>query len=189
MFRAPAFAPAADGMPLIRRVVDESRRHASALAADMRRDVVDAAEAIIQGALDHPGNADVIGDRPARDFMSYSRRACTSSTACSSCSTRSHAMCCRSAVGAPTPRPTQSTTSSSSRVAGAPARDGRYFHETLTTLFSLLWDGPVEAAQSLGIEPVGGELFDPGRTATLDCVHDSRRRMGAGAHIDRARRS
>ena len=68
MFRAPAFAPGADGVPLIRRVVDESRRHASALAADMRRDVVDAAEAIIQGALDHPENAAVIGE-PTRSTL------------------------------------------------------------------------------------------------------------------------
>src|SRR5258708_27298681 len=62
MFRSPAFVPAENGITLIRRVVDESRRHASALAADMRRDVVDAADAIIQRALDYPANAGVIGE-------------------------------------------------------------------------------------------------------------------------------
>ena len=36
IFRSPAFALNGEGIPLIRRVVDESRRHAAALAADMR---------------------------------------------------------------------------------------------------------------------------------------------------------
>jgi hypothetical protein len=44
------------GRHFIVRVVDESRRHATALADDMRGDVVDAAEAILQAALDHPAN-------------------------------------------------------------------------------------------------------------------------------------
>lgn len=68
IFRANAFEPDANGVPLVRRVVDESRRHAAQLADDMRNDVVAAAEAIIQATLDDPANAEVLG-QPTRALL------------------------------------------------------------------------------------------------------------------------
>ena len=47
--------------------------------------------------------------------------------------------------------------------------DGDYFGQALKRLFALLWQGPEEQARALlGVEPVGGELFDPAHTALLD---------------------
>src|SRR6266511_4401703 len=168
IFRAPAFRLDADGVPLIRRVVDESRRHASALAADMRADVVDAAEAILQGALDHPANAELLGEASRGDlqrlfeetlyylyrilFVLYSE---------------ARDVLPVSGAGA------YATTYSADHLielarAGHADRNGTYYGDTLSRLFDLLRYGPAEAAQALGVEPVGGELFDPERTGLLD---------------------
>ena len=68
IFRAPGYALDGEGVPLIQRVVDESRRHASRLATDMRKQVVFAAETLIQGALDAPENAGLFDD-PSREKL------------------------------------------------------------------------------------------------------------------------
>lgn len=167
IFRAPAFDTGTTGVPLIRRVVDESRRHASELAADMRRDVVDAAEAIIQGALHHPDNRDLIGT-PTRAtlqqlfeeslyilyrvlFVLYSEA--------------------RDVLPVSGASPYASTYSLEHLVElarhGGSKPDGRYYHDTLHTLFDLLWGGPPEITGRLGFDPVGGELFDPERVPLL----------------------
>ena len=167
MFRSPAFVPAENGITLIRRVVDESRRHASALAADMRRDVIDAAEAIIQGALDHPANADVIGE-PTRlvlhelfeDSLYLLYRVLFVLYAES-----------RDVLPVSGRGPYSTTYSVDHLVElarhGGARRDGRYYHDTLSALFALLWDGPAGAAHRLGFEPVGGDLFSPDRMPIL----------------------
>lgn len=167
MFRAPAFAAGADGVPLIRRVVDESRRHASALAADMRRDVVDAAEAIIQGALDHPENATVIGE-PTRSRLHdlFEESLYVLYRVLFVLYAESRDVLAVSGVG---PYATSYSVDHLVELArrGGARPDGRYFHDALNTLFALLWDGPSAATQRLGFEPVGGELFDPDRTPIL----------------------
>jgi hypothetical protein len=167
MFRAPAFASSGDGVPLIRRVVDESRRHASALAADMRRDVVDAAEAIIQGALDHPGNADVVGE-PTRSRLKdlFEESLYVLYRVLFVLYAESRDVLPVSGLGSYATSYSVDHLVELARRGGA-RPDGRYFHDTLTTLFALLWDGPRDAAQHLGFEPVGGELFDPERTPIL----------------------
>jgi hypothetical protein len=167
MFRAPAFAAGADGVPLIRRVVDESRRHASALAADMRRDVVDAAEAIIQGALDHPENSAVIGE-PTRSRLHdlFEESLYVLYRVLFILYAESRDVLPVSGLG---PYATSYSVDHLVELArrGGARPDGRYFNDTLSTLFALLWDGPTAAAQRLGFEPAGGELFDPERTPIL----------------------
>ncbi|HEV2811107.1 MAG TPA: N-6 DNA methylase [Acidimicrobiales bacterium] len=167
MFRAPAFAAGADGVPLIRRVVDESRRHASALAADMRRDVVDAAEAIIQGALDHPENAAVIGE-PTRSTLHdlFEESLYVLYRVLFVLYAESRDVLPVSGLG---PYATSYSVDHLVELArrGGARPDGRYFHDALSSLFALLWDGPSAATQRLGFEPVGGELFDPERTPLL----------------------
>lgn len=171
IFRSPAFAPDADNVPLVRRVVDESRRHASALAADMRRDVIDAAEAIIQGAINHPDNREVIGT-PSRDRLHqlfeeslyYLYRVLFVMYA------ESRGVLPVSDQG---PYATSYSVDHLVELArrGGAQPQGRYFDESLQTLFTLLWSGPPEVAGRLGFSPVGGELFDPAETRTLDaCV-------------------
>ena len=54
-----------------------------------------------------------------------------------------------------------------------PNAGSTYFSGALRRLFDLLWRGPAPLARALGVEPVGGELFDPANTALLDaCVID-----------------
>jgi N-6 DNA Methylase len=168
MFRAPAFASSGEAVPLIRRVVDESRRHASALAADMRRDVVDAAEAIIQGALDHPGNADVVGE-PTRSRLNdlFEESLYVLYRVLFVLYAESRDVLPVSGLGAYATSYSVDHLVELARRGGARA-NGRYFHDTLTTLFALLWDGPRNVAQHLGFEPVGGELFAPEHTPTFD---------------------
>jgi Eco57I restriction-modification methylase len=168
IFRATAFRLGADGVPLIRRVVDESRRHASALAADMRADVVDAAEAIMQGALDHPANAELLSEPSRTDLLRlfeetlyYLYRILFVLYA------EARDVLPVSGAGA------YATTYSADHLielarAGHADRNGTYFGDTLRRLFDLLQHGPAEAAQALGVDPVGGELFDPERTRLLD---------------------
>lgn len=175
IFRAPAFDPGEDGVPLIRRVVDESRRHASALAEDMRADVVDAAEAIIQGALDHPDNHDVIGEptratlqRLFEETLYYLYRILFVLYAEA-----------RDVVPISAAGPYATTYSLDNLVELArtepETRTGAYYDTALRRLFGLLWEGPESAASALGIDPVGGELFDPARTPLLnECSIDDR---------------
>ncbi|MGH9194137.1 MAG: hypothetical protein ACRD1T_00155, partial [Acidimicrobiia bacterium] len=171
IFRAPAFLATNGEPPLIRRVVDESRRHASSLAADMRQDVVDAAERIIQGALDHHANADLVGELSRSDlqrifeevlyylyrilFILYAEA--------------------RDVLPVTGAGPYAKTYSVDHLIelarTGSVDPGGTYFDGSLRRLFALLWQGPEESAKDLGIQPVGGELFDPDRTSTLDqCV-------------------
>jgi hypothetical protein len=168
IFRAPAFRLGADGVQLIRRVVDESRRHASALAADMRADVVDAAEAIIQGALEHPANAELLGESSRADLqrlfeetLYYLYRILFVLYA------EARDVLPVSGAGA------YATTYSADHLielarGGHATRNGTYYGDTLRRLFDLLRHGPAEAAQALGVEPVGGELFDQEQTRLLD---------------------
>lgn len=173
LFRAPAFAPCEDGIPFVQRVVDESRRHATALAEDMRADVIAAAEALLQGALDHPDNLALIGSPPSRQvlrrlfeetlyylyrilFVLYAEARDVFPLS----------------GGGP-----YATTYSVDHLVELARREnesadsqGSYYTDTLRRLFRLLWNGSPEAAKFLGIEPVGGELFDPARTKLLDQV-------------------
>lgn len=170
IFRAPSFS-SARGVPLIRRVVDESRRHATALADDMRADVVDAAEALTQGVLDHRANERITGE-PTREvrhrlfeqglyylyrilFVLYSESRdvlpVSGGTAYATTYSVDHLV----ELARTEPE----------------AAEGTYYGETLRRLFGFLWSGPEDVARSLDVEPVGGELFDPSHTELLDrCV-------------------
>jgi Eco57I restriction-modification methylase len=168
MFRAPAFASGTTGAPLIRRVVDESRRHASALAADMRRDVVDAAEAIMQGALDYPENAAVIGETTRSTLQNlFEETLYFLYRVLFVLYAEARDVLPVSGIG---PYATSYSVDHLVELArrGGARPEGRYFHDALSTLFALLWDGPTGATKRLGFEPVGGELFDPDRTPLLD---------------------
>lgn len=171
IFRAPAFVSVGGGSPLIVRVVDESRRHATALATDMRGDVVDAAETLIQAVLNHPSNRWVIGE-PSRSvlyslfeetlfylyrvlFVLYAESQDVLRVDGADAYATSYSL--KHLVDL-----ARTTT---------PADTGTYFSSALRRLFMLLWEGPAPAARRLGVEPVGGELFDPARTAHLDeCI-------------------
>jgi len=167
VFRAPAFDRTGKPMPLIQHVVDQSRRHAAELADDMRRDVVEAAEALLQGALRRPENREVLGE-PGRTelqdlfeetlyllyrllFVLYaeSREVLPLSAGSAYATSYSVDHLVERARLEP------------------PDVDGTYYHRALETLFALLWDGPEQITRRLGFAPVGGELFDPARTPRL----------------------
>jgi hypothetical protein len=174
IFRAQAFALDANGIPLVRRVVDDSRRHATALAEDMRADVVDAAEALIQGVLDDPANRTVVGE-PTRDVLHrlfeetlyYLYRVLFVLYA----EGRGVLL-----LGAGPYATSYSIDHLVERARVEPEHAaGGYYHAAVRRLFGLLHAGPAELAHPLGIDPVGGELFDPVRTSMLDrCSIDDR---------------
>jgi hypothetical protein len=168
IFRANAFEPDADGVPLVRRVVDESRRHATQLADDMRNDVVAAAEAIIQAALDDPANAEAIG-RPTRALLLeiFEQTLYMLYRALFVLYAEAHDVLPLSGGGAYATTYSIDHLIERARVEPEHA-DGDYYSQTLARLFTLLWEGPEDRARALGIEPVGGELFDPSRTPLLD---------------------
>lgn len=168
IFRANSFEPDADGVPLVRRVVDESRRHATRLAEDMRDDVVEAAESVIQAVLDDAANRELVG-QPSRALLQvlfeqtlyYLYRVLFILYA------EAHDVLPLSGGGA------YATTYSVDHLAERarvepPGADGSYYRDALSRLFAILWEGPAGLAGALGIEPVGGELFDPARTELLD---------------------
>ena len=168
IFRANSFEPDADGVPLVRRVVDESRRHATRLAEDMRDDVVEAAESVIQAVLDDAANRELVG-QPSRALLQvlfeqtlyYLYRVLFILYA------EAHDVLPLSGGGA------YATTYSVDHLAERarvepPGADGDYYRDALSRLFSILWEGPAGLARALGVEPVGGELFDPARTELLD---------------------
>lgn len=168
IFRAPAFTSAAGSTPLIVRVVDESRRHATALASDMRADVVDAAEAIMGAALAHPANRAQLGEpgrsqlqRLFEETLYYLYRVLFVLYAES-----------RDVLPVTGAGPYATSYSMHHLIelarTGQPASGGSYFRMALQRLFSLLWEGPVPEARQLGVEPVGGDLFDPESTSLLD---------------------
>lgn len=64
LFRSSSFVPGSDGKSLLDRVLDESQRHASRVAEDLRENVVDAVEALIQGVIDERSNAHLWGGGP-----------------------------------------------------------------------------------------------------------------------------
>jgi N-6 DNA Methylase len=170
LFRSPAFAAGEDGVPLVRRVVDESRRHASALAADMRADVVTAAESLIQGVLRAPANREILGEPPDREtlqrlfqqtlyylyrllFLLYGEA--------------------RDILPVSGGGPYATTYSVDhlveiARRLGANAPATTYVGEAIRELFDLMWNAEPDLAKRLGVRPVGGELFDPERTEPLD---------------------
>ncbi len=168
LFRAPAFVTDSSGIPLVRRVVDESRRQAARLADDMRADVVEAAEALIQGALDHPANRNLLG-QPSREMLHrlfeemlyYLYRLLFILYA------EARDVLPLSGAG-----PYATTYSADHLIEMARSEpeqaDGDCYSKTLRRLFGLLWNGPGQAAAALGFGPVGGELFDPARTELID---------------------
>jgi type I restriction-modification system DNA methylase subunit len=173
VFRTPAFAYPADGTPLIVRVVDESRRHATALAADMRTDVIDAAEVILQDVLRHPANSELIGipgrpqlQRLFEETLYYLYRVLFVLYAESRDVLR--------VDGADA----YATTYSLQHLidlarTNQPAPGGVYYMTALKRLFDLLWHGPASLAHILNVDPVGGDLFDPSKTGMLDdCLID-----------------
>ena len=173
IFRAPAFAYPADGTPLIVRVVDESRRHATALASDMRTDVIDAAEVILQDVLRQPANGGLVGapsrpdlQRLFEETLYYLYRVLFVLYAESRDVLR--------VDGADA----YATTYSLQHLielarTSQPSPGSTYYMTALKRLFSLLWHGPASLAHVLHMEPVGGDLFDPAQTRVLDaCVID-----------------
>jgi biotin operon repressor len=173
IFRAPAFAAGPDEIPLIVRVVDESRLHATALAKDMRADVTYAAETVLQAALAHPANKAVIGE-PTRarlqglfeEALYYLYRLLFVFYAES-----------RAVLPVRGGGPYATTYSLQHMVelarTGKAKAGGMYYMAALRRLFSLLWAGPAELARALGVQPVGGDLFDPANTPLLDaCAID-----------------
>lgn len=174
IFRAPAFALDDNGIPLVRRVVDESRRHATALADDMRADVVDAAEALIQGVLDAPANRAIVGD-PNRallhqlfeETLYYLYRVL-------------FVLYAEGRGVLPMGGGPYATSYSVDHLVERARLEpehasGTYYQATMRRLFALLHAGPSELASTLGLDPVGGELFDPSHTALLDqCAIDDR---------------
>ncbi len=61
LMRRDALIPGADGPCFVEKVLDESHRHASKIAEDLRENVVAALEALVQGALDDRSNARLWG--------------------------------------------------------------------------------------------------------------------------------
>lgn len=170
VFRLPAFRPGPDGVPLVQRVCDDSRAHATRLADDMRGDVVHAAETLIQGALDAPENRELLGEPPAAEtlqrlfeqtlyvlyrllFVLYAEA--------------------RDVLPVREAGPYATTYSvdhlvERARIAPEAPPGTTYTAQALARLFELLESGPPEAAARLGIQVLGGELFAAGRTELFD---------------------
>lgn len=173
IFRAPAFAADEGTVPLIRRVVEESRRHASALAADMRADVVEAAEVLLNGAFSNPANTDRLAKSSQPKLQSlFEESLYLLYRVLFVLYAESRDVLAIRGAG-----PYATTYSVDHLVELARSSSalgpGTYIADTLARLFGLLWEDPHGLASRLGIEPVGGELFDPARTAVLnECVID-----------------
>jgi hypothetical protein len=170
LFRLPAARPDADGVPLIQRVCDESRAHATRLADDMRGDVVYAAETLIQGALDASSNRFKLGDPPSLQslhrlfqeslyvlyrllFVLYAES--------------------RDILPMSSGGPYATTYSldhlvERARRGAEPPPGVTYTADAVRRLFRLLDSGPEDAASKLGIQVLGGELFDAHRTSLFD---------------------
>lgn len=170
LFRLPAARPDADGVPLIQRVCDESRAHATRLADDMRGDVVYAAETLIQGALDAPSNSAKLGAPPSLEtlhrlfqeslyvlyrllFVLYAES--------------------RDVMPMSSGGPYATTYSLDHLVERArrgvePPPGVTYTADAVRRLFRVLDSGPEDAASKLGIQVLGGELFDASRTRLFD---------------------
>jgi len=172
VFRLPAFRPDGDGVPLIQRVCDESRAHASELAKDMRGDVVFAAETLIQGALDEPENNDLLGSPPL-DWMLrqlFEESLYVLYRLLFILYAESRDVLPLSAGG-----PYATTYSLDHLIERARRRPEppvgvTYTAEAIGRLFHLLGGGPPELAGKLGIPVLGGELFASERTDLFDRV-------------------
>lgn len=177
LFRLPAFRPDGDGVPLIQRVCDESRAHATRLAEDMRGDVVFAAETLIQGALESPLNEELLGSPPPSWtlqrlfeeslyvlyrllFVLYaeSRDVLPMSAGGAYATTYSLDHLVERARRRPEPPPTVT-----------------YTGDAIDRLFHLLAEGPPEHAERLGVPALGGELFHTDRTELFDRLRISER--------------
>lgn len=170
LFRLPAFRPIADGGPLIQRVCDDSRAHASRLADDMREDVVYAAESLIQGALDHGTNAAILGQDPSHETL---QRLFQQSLYV--LYRLLFVLYAESRDVLPVREAGPYATSYSldhlielARRGVAPTAATTYTADAVRRLFDLLASGPPEAAARLGVDVLGGELFDQRNTDLFD---------------------
>jgi len=183
LFRLEAFRPGPDGRCLLDRVLEESHRHAARIADDLRENVLEALEALVQGALDVPENRALWGGglpdestlrRLFEEGLYFLYRLLFVLYA------ESRDLL---PVGAsPIYRDAYSLEHLRDLVEQElPSEDaGRtYVQKTLHTLFRLMREGfpppgrPRETAPFL-IPPFDGDLFDPARTALLDrcCLPD-----------------
>jgi hypothetical protein len=164
IFRAPGYLPGPDRIPLIQRIVDESRLHATRLAADMRDDVVDAAEALIAAMLHGSGNAAVLGP-PTRALLGELFEEALYLLYRVLFVLYAEARDVLPISGAGPYRTTYSVDHLVELARRQPElAPGTYFDATLRRLFALLWAGPPDVTSVLGFDPVGGELFDPQHT-------------------------
>lgn len=175
LFRFAAFVPEADGKCLLDRVLEESQRHASRIADDLRENVVIAVEAIMQGILDDPANAALTpGPSPTQgegrlaqlfeETLYFLYRVL-------------FVLYAESRDLLPVTDPIYRDTYSLEHLRDLAERplsrdegDRTYFSESLRTLFAMLHDGFPRGGMrsSFSIDPFNGQLFDPRRTALLD---------------------
>ncbi len=183
LFRYEAFVPDPEtGKCLLDRVLEESQRHASRIADDLRENIVTAVEALIQGILDDPSNHPTIQRRPEPVEGPSSQPAIQQlfEEALYFLYRLLFILYAESRdllpVGeSPVYRDTYSVEhlrEMAERPLHAEDADKTYYIETLRTLFKMLHQGfpPPGSALSPGfdIPPFNGQLFDPARTALLD---------------------
>lgn len=176
LLRYWAFVPGDDGKCLLDRVLEESQRHASRIADDLRENVVIAVEAIIQGIIDDPSNKSLISNLKSQNdglkqlfeetlyflyrllFILYAE-------------SRDLLPVGESLVYRDT-YSLEHLRDLAERPLHRDEGDRTYFADTIRALFRMLQDGfpPPGSALNPGfsIDPFNGQLFDPRRTALLD---------------------
>lgn len=175
LFRYAAFVPdPITGKCLLERILEESHRHASRIADDLRENVVTAVEALIQGILDDPANREVLQPRDQTVvqrlfeealyflyrllFVLYAESRDLLPVGESPIYRDAYSL--------------EHLRALAERPVSPHEGDSTYFIETLRTLFKMLQQGfpPPGSALHPGfrIAPFDGQLFDPRRTALLD---------------------
>ncbi len=177
LFRLEAFLPGLDGRCLLERVLEESHRHAARVADDLRENVLEALEALIQGALDMPENRALWGGGLPDEailrrlfeeglyflyrllFVLYAESRDLLPVSASPIYRDAYSL--------------EHLRDLVERDLHAEDADRTYVQETLATLFRLMREGfpppgqPRETAPFV-IPPFDGDLFDPTRTELLD---------------------
>ncbi|MFP4440914.1 MAG: Eco57I restriction-modification methylase domain-containing protein, partial [Chloroflexaceae bacterium] len=196
LFRFPAFVPdPAGGKCLLDRVLEESQRHAARIADDLRENVVVAVEALIQGVLDDPANADLMRNNVMRNNVmrkddddhalhstDYAVRIplhALFEEALYFLYRLLFVLYAESRDLLPTSEPIYRDTYSlehlrdmAERPLHAEDADKTYYIQTLRTLFGMMHRGFPEPAAPLkapfSIPAYDGQLFDPQRTQMID---------------------
>jgi hypothetical protein len=175
LFRAGALVPGSDGRAFVDVIAEESERNANRIADDLRESVVEAIERLVQGVIESPANTHLWHDGGPRngdarrlfeEALIYLYRVLFIAFAEA-----------RGLLPVTSPVYREGYSFESLRdLADRPlprgAEDGQYFITTLRTLWTMCRGGHPRpgATAPFTVQPFGGLLFAPTRTAWLDAA-------------------